>query len=164
MAESAAAKAAKEAREATEKADQAKADAAAKADQNRADAAVGESGPVPGSGAGEGAETINDMRDQGVVTAGEVQAAGNPEAVTGDPDVHVAYPGAPDGLEAVGSGHPVPPDARAAMEARAAAGIPEPPKIGPVHNTDLYDTPGGYQIVPAGMTPQDVEDARDTRK
>jgi hypothetical protein len=42
------------------------------------------------------------------------------------------------------------------MQERTALGVPEPPKVGPIHNTDLYATPGGYVVVPAGVDPRDV--------
>lgn len=34
--------------------------------------------------------------------------------------------------------------------------IPPPPAIGPVHSTDLYLTPGGWQQTPIGVAPADV--------
>ena len=34
--------------------------------------------------------------------------------------------------------------------------IPPPPVIGPVHSTDLYLTPGGWQQTPVGVSPADV--------
>jgi hypothetical protein len=45
------------------------------------------------------------------------------------------------------------------MQDRLRAGIPEPPKVGPAANVDLYDTPGGYQAVPAGFDPYGLEQA-----
>lgn len=72
-----------------------------------------------------------------------------------DPHKHEAIPGA-KGPEAIGSGQPLPDAAVEGMSARLAALEPEPPKIGPVANVDLYETPGGYQVVPAGMKPEDV--------
>jgi hypothetical protein len=34
--------------------------------------------------------------------------------------------------------------------------VPPPPTIGPVHNTDLYLTPAGWQQTPVGVKPEDV--------
>jgi hypothetical protein len=72
-----------------------------------------------------------------------------------DPHKHEAVPGA-KGVEALGSGQPLPDAAVEGMSARLADLEPEPPKIGPVQNVDLYDTPGGWQVVPAGMKPEEV--------
>lgn len=74
---------------------------------------------------------------------------------TNDPHKHEAIPGA-KGVEAIGSGQPLPDKAVEGMSARLAELEAEPPKVGPVANVDLYQTPGGYQAVPAGMKPQDV--------
>lgn len=38
----------------------------------------------------------------------------------------------------------------------ARGAVPPPPAIGPVHNTDLYLTPGGWQQTPAGVKPEDA--------
>jgi hypothetical protein len=35
-------------------------------------------------------------------------------------------------------------------------GSPSRRRSGPVQNVSLYDTPGGYQTVPAGLTPEDL--------
>lgn len=72
-----------------------------------------------------------------------------------DPHKHEAIPGA-KGPEAIGSGQPLPDAAVEGMSARLRDLEPEPPKVGPIGNVDLYDTPGGYQVVPAGMKPEDV--------
>lgn len=77
------------------------------------------------------------------------------KAATNDPHKHEAIPGA-KGQEAIGSGQGLPDAAVDAMSARLAALEPEPPKVGPVGNVDLYETPGGYQAVPAGMPPSEV--------
>ena len=77
------------------------------------------------------------------------------EPTNTDPHQHEAIPGA-KGPEAVGSGQALPDAAVEGMSARLAALEPEPPKVGPVGNVDLYATPGGYQAVPAGMDPADV--------
>jgi hypothetical protein len=34
--------------------------------------------------------------------------------------------------------------------------VSPPPTIGPVHTTDLYLTPGGWQQTPVGVKPEDV--------
>jgi hypothetical protein len=34
--------------------------------------------------------------------------------------------------------------------------IPPPPTPGPIHSSDFYRTPGGYQSVPPGVPPEDV--------
>jgi hypothetical protein len=94
----------------------------------------------------------------GVQPAGVRQAGGeaqHAELVAGDPSAYESMPSA-QGVEAVGSGTPVPQSAQEAMADRAARGLPEPPKVGPVQNVSLYDTPGGYQTVPAGLTPEDL--------
>lgn len=59
---------------------------------------------------------------------------------------------------------PVPPSDKVRDEAqvRAEAGIPEPPK--PALYTDLHVTSGGYQVTPAGVSPEELEDRKDTRK
>jgi hypothetical protein len=38
----------------------------------------------------------------------------------------------------------------------AAGEIPPPPANGPLHTTDLYLTPGGWQQVPPGVKPEDA--------
>ena len=72
-----------------------------------------------------------------------------------DPHKHEAIPGA-KGPEAIGSGQALPDSAIEGMSARLTNLEPEPPKVGPIGNVDLYETPGGYQAVPAGMQPKDV--------
>ncbi len=72
-----------------------------------------------------------------------------------DPHKHEAIPGA-KGPEAIGSGQGLPDAAVDAMSARLTNLEPEPPKVGPVANVDLYETPGGYQVVPAGYKPEEV--------
>lgn len=72
-----------------------------------------------------------------------------------DPYKHQAIPGA-KGVEAIGSGQGLPDAAVDAMSARLTNLEPEPPKVGPVGNVDLYETPGGYQAIPAGMDPANV--------
>jgi hypothetical protein len=93
----------------------------------------------------------------GVLPAGVAQAGG-PEAharlVASDPHAYASMPGQ-QGVEAVGSGSLVPEDAQQAMQERAAAGIPEPPKVGPVPNVTLLDTPGGYQVIPGTVASPD---------
>ncbi len=94
----------------------------------------------------------------GVENVGVVEAGGkaaHEELVASDASAHEAIPGA-NGPEAIGSGQPVPSDAVQAQDARREAGVPEPPKVGPIPNVDLYDTPGGYQAVPAGFKPSDL--------
>ena len=94
----------------------------------------------------------------GVPTAGESDAGGAEQLarlVTSDPHAHEAIPAA-NGPEAIGSGQPLPEAAVSAMDERREAGVPEPPKVGPIENVDLYDTPGGYQAVPAGLKPSDL--------
>jgi hypothetical protein len=34
--------------------------------------------------------------------------------------------------------------------------IPPPPTVGPIHNVDLHRTPGGWQVTPVGVPPEDV--------
>jgi hypothetical protein len=34
--------------------------------------------------------------------------------------------------------------------------VPPPPTIGPVHTSDLYLTPGGWQSTPVGVKPENV--------
>lgn len=34
--------------------------------------------------------------------------------------------------------------------------VPPPPAIGPLHTSDLYLTPGGWQQTPPGVKPEDV--------
>jgi hypothetical protein len=38
----------------------------------------------------------------------------------------------------------------------ASGGTPPPPSIGPLHSTDLYLTPGGWQQTPPGVKPEDL--------
>lgn len=33
---------------------------------------------------------------------------------------------------------------------------PAPPRVGPIHNVDLHRTPGGWQITPVGVKPEDL--------
>lgn len=33
---------------------------------------------------------------------------------------------------------------------------PAPPRVGPIHNVDLHRTPGGWQITPKGVKPEDL--------
>lgn len=96
------------------------------------------------------ADPLVGVENFGVVSAGGKEA--HERLVASDPHAFKAIPGA-TGPEAVGSGQPVIAPAAAAMKARLDAGVIEPPKIGPVPNTDLYDTPGGYVITPAGVKP-----------
>jgi hypothetical protein len=42
------------------------------------------------------------------------------------------------------------------LRAIARGEVPPPPTIGPVHNVDLHLTPGGWQITPVGVPPEDV--------
>jgi hypothetical protein len=102
-----------------------------------------------------GTQSVDTTPLEGVLPAG-VRDAGGKEShkllVAGDPHAFEAIPGA-TGPEAVGSGAPLPVAAAEGAKARLDAGVPEPPKVGPVGNVDLYDTPGGYQAVPAGFDP-----------
>lgn len=34
--------------------------------------------------------------------------------------------------------------------------VPGPPRVGPIHNVDLHRTPGGWQVTPVGVPPEDV--------
>lgn len=34
--------------------------------------------------------------------------------------------------------------------------VPPPPTVGPIHNVDLHLTPGGWQVTPVGVPPEDV--------
>lgn len=43
-----------------------------------------------------------------------------------------------------------------ALRAIANGTVPPPPAIGPLHTADLYLTPGGWQITPPGVKPEDV--------
>lgn len=45
---------------------------------------------------------------------------------------------------------------------RHEAGIPSRPI--PAADTDLHATSGGYQVTPAGVSPEDLQDQQDTRK
>ena len=45
-------------------------------------------------------------------------------------------------------------DQQVAMIARGEE--PPPPAPGPVHTNDLYLTPGGWQVTPPGVPPEDV--------
>jgi hypothetical protein len=45
---------------------------------------------------------------------------------------------------------------------RHEAGIPSRPI--PAADTDLHATSGGYQVTPAGVSPQDLQDRQDSRK
>lgn len=38
----------------------------------------------------------------------------------------------------------------------ARGAVPPPPTVGPLHTVDLHLTPGGWQITPVGVKPQDV--------
>lgn len=42
------------------------------------------------------------------------------------------------------------------LTAIARGEVSPPPAIGPVHTTDLYLTPGGWQQTPKGVKPEDV--------
>jgi hypothetical protein len=110
-----------------------------------------------------GTQKVDTTPLEGVQPFG-VREAGGKEShkllVGNDPHAFEAIPGA-TGPEAVGSGQPLPSAATEGMKARLDAGIPEPPKVGPIPNTDLYDTPGGYQVVPAGFDPYGLEKANE---
>lgn len=86
----------------------------------------------------------------------EKQLAGGEAAhevlIGSDPYAHEAEPGNTSGVR---TGAPPPQEAADAMAARARAGVPEPPKAGPLPTVSVYDTPGGYVTVPAGMTPEE---------
>jgi hypothetical protein len=43
-----------------------------------------------------------------------------------------------------------------ALKAIARGEVPPPPTVGPIHNTDLHLTPGGWQVTPVGVPPEDV--------
>lgn len=99
------------------------------------------------------ADPLQGTEKFGVADAGGKEA--HAELVAGDPHAFEAIPGA-NGPEAIGSGQPVIEPAAEAMADRFDANVPEPPKVGPIPNTDLYDTPGGYQVVPAGVKPSEL--------
>lgn len=42
------------------------------------------------------------------------------------------------------------------LRAIADGTVPPPPAIGPLHTVDLHLTPGGWQITPPGVKPEDV--------
>lgn len=42
------------------------------------------------------------------------------------------------------------------LKAIARGEAPPPPTIGPIHNVDLHLTPGGWQVTPVGVPPEDV--------
>lgn len=42
------------------------------------------------------------------------------------------------------------------LAAIARREVPPPPAAGPIHSSDLYLTPGGWQNVPPGVAPEDV--------
>jgi hypothetical protein len=42
------------------------------------------------------------------------------------------------------------------LAAIARGEVPPPPTVGPIHSVDLYRTPGGWQITPVGVKPEDV--------
>lgn len=42
------------------------------------------------------------------------------------------------------------------LRAIARGEVPPPPTVGPIHNTDLHLTPGGWQSTPVGVPPEDV--------
>jgi HK97 family phage major capsid protein len=42
------------------------------------------------------------------------------------------------------------------LEAIARGLVPPPPTVGPIHNVDLHLTPGGWQLTPVGVPPEDV--------
>jgi hypothetical protein len=115
--------------------------------------------PLPGTDAEPGGQVGTTERPLAGIQPFGVASAGGAEAhaalVGGDPHAYASMPGQ-SGVEAVGSGTPMLPEAAGAVEARVAAGVPEPPKVGPIPNTSLFDTHGGYQIVPAGTTPEQI--------
>lgn len=43
-----------------------------------------------------------------------------------------------------------------ALRSIANGSVPPPPAIGPLHTVDLYLTPGGWQVTPPGVKPEDV--------
>lgn len=42
------------------------------------------------------------------------------------------------------------------LKAIARGEVPPPPTVGPIHNVDLHRTPGGWQITPVGVPPEDA--------
>lgn len=42
------------------------------------------------------------------------------------------------------------------LEMIARGEVPPPPTVGPIHNVDLHRTPGGWQLTPVGVPPEDV--------
>ena len=42
------------------------------------------------------------------------------------------------------------------LAAIARGEVPPPPTVGPIHTVDLHRTPGGWQITPVGVAPEDV--------
>ena len=82
----------------------------------------------------------------------------DPRAVElGDGDSKMVAAGG-TGSDTAVPGVPVADKDRDAADERRLAGIPEPPK--PALYTDLHLTTGGYQVTPAGVSPQEMEDAR----
>jgi hypothetical protein len=138
------------------------------ADTGKSDAAARQQPPDSGAAGGDapGGGTVGEVKTTDKPLAGVppfgVVNAGGPEGhekyVESDPHVFESRPGKLSGVESVGSGQPMTLDAAKAMRDRANAGIPEPPKVGPIANTTLLDTPGGYQVVPAGFTPDSLEE------
>lgn len=129
--------------------------ARAAADQKLSNTRVG----LPGTDVEPGGDIGTTDRPLAGISPAGVAQAGGPEAhqqfVASDPHAYASMPGK-QGVEAVGSGTPVPTDAQDAMRERANAGIPEPPKVGPVPNVTLWDTPGGFQVTPAGVHPDQL--------
>lgn len=118
-----------------------------KSAQERAAAAASKDNPDAGK------QQVDTKPLDGVEPAGVRQAGGeasHKEFVASDPHAFEAQPQ---------GGFPVPVELATAAKDRREAGIPEPPKVNPNGTTDLYDTPGGYQAVPAGFDPYGLEQA-----
>jgi hypothetical protein len=130
-----------------------------KADKTQSSSPSGTQGSAQQQKAGDqaGSPQQADPRDPTAAAAAAVAGVeeAQRQAVESDPHVHEAYPGK-SGIEALGAGVAMTGRAQEGMLERLALGVPEPPKVGPVHNTDLHLTPGGYQVTPAGVAPEDV--------
>lgn len=106
--------------------------------------------PKSDTAASDGAGPDDPMKDPALNDFADLKP-GESKVVDSGPSTGRDVPGVP--------GADVPGDVD---QARHEAGIPSRPI--PAADTDLHATSGGYQVTPAGVSPEELQDRQDTRK
>jgi hypothetical protein len=100
------------------------------------------SGDSPG-----GVPNVDPKRIPAEVTPGVTPDAGR------DSLLAAAQAAAPNLTREIADSYELGDDVLAAIARRE---VPPPPAVGPIHTSDLYLTPGGWQNVPPGVAPEEV--------